>query len=441
MTPQQPLVTQQAAALPRSFAVLMSAQFVSALADNAVLIVAIAMLEARGSQPWLAPVLKLLFTVSYVVFACWVGRIADAYPKARVMMLTNGIKAAGCVLLLTGTHPLAAYALIGLGAAAYSPAKYGLMVQTLPVQQLIRGNAWLEGLTIASVIAGTLMGGALVSREFAAFAAPGGGSVINTEHVLHIAAMVVLGMYAFAALINLWLPMSMPESRDTSAPLNHPVSHFVQSLQLLAADPLGRISLAVTTLLWGVGAAMQFVALDWGREALSLTLDRASILQGVVAVGVAIGAFIAAKRVSLHAAPRILPLGIAIGPVLLLLLPVEQVWPAALLLAGVGAMAGFFVVPMNALLQHRGFELAGSGQSIAVQNFCENLSVIAMLASYAGMRGSGVPLVWIVAIFALGTALAMAVIVLWYRTHHEVSTDKHSDNNQNGLYTPLSNEE
>jgi MFS family permease len=438
MTPQQPLNTQQAAALPRSFAVLMSAQFVSALADNAVLIVAIAMLEARGSEPWLAPVLKLLFTVSYVVFACWVGRIADAYPKARVMMLTNGIKAAGCLLLLTGTHPLAAYALIGLGAAAYSPAKYGLMVQTLPLQQLIRGNAWLEGLTIASVIVGTLMGGVLVSREFAALVTLGSTSVLNTERLLNIAAMVVLGLYAFAALINLWLPFSIPESRDTPARLDHPVSHFAQSLRLLATDPLGRISLAVTTLLWGVGAAMQFVALDWGREALSLTLDRASILQGVVALGVAVGAFIAAKRVSLHVAPRILPLGIAIGPLLLLLLPVEQVWLAALLLAGVGAMAGFFVVPMNALLQYRGFELAGSGQSIAVQNFCENLSVIAMLAGYAGMRASGVPLGWIVAIFALGTAAVMVVIMLWHRKQHEVYTDYCTLNKHKNLYTPLS---
>jgi MFS family permease len=398
--------------LQRSFALLMAAQFVSALADNAVLIVAIAMLEDRGSPIWLAPLLKLLFTLSYVLFAFAVGRIADAHPKARVMMAANALKAGGCVLLLAGMHPLPAYALIGLGAALYSPAKYGLMVELLPAPLLVRGNAWLEGLTIASVILGALCGGFLVSPEFESllFAMP-----FDAGDAAWAGAAAVLALYALAAAINLLLPRLMPASPAAGTPTLPPLAHFRHDLRVLASDPRGGMSLAVTTLLWGVGAAMQFVALDWGREVLGLGLDRSSILQGVVAFGVALGAVAAARSITLDRTERILPLGVAFGPLLLLMLPVQTLAPACVMLALAGAFAGFFVVPMNALLQHRGYALVNSGQSIAVQNFCENLSVIAMLGLYAGTRAAGIALPWVVAGFALLVSLLMALIVWRHR--------------------------
>lgn len=400
--------------MPRGFVPLMLAQFISALADNAVLIVAIALLAARGEPGWMAPLLKFGFIASYVVFALVVGLLADAWSKPRVMMITNALKAIGCALMLAEAPPLAAYALIGFGAAAYSPAKYGLMVELLPASRLVTANAWLEALTIAAVIIGTLAGGALISPEFAALI---GEPAARTPRALAAALVVVLLLYALAAGANLFIPDSGRRYHVPHADLRGMVGAFAHAFVTLARDPAGRISLAVTTLLWGVGTVLQFVVLDWGRQALSLSLDRASMLQGVVAVGVAAGAVFAARTVPLARVLAILPFGVLLGPLLLGMLPIKTLVLALPMMAVMGAAAGFFIVPMNALLQHRGIMLLNAGQSIAVQNFCENLSVMAMLAAYAGLRRSGLPIEWIV--LALGFLISLAMIAIG--VHHRAS--------------------
>jgi MFS family permease len=394
------------APVPRGFATLLAAQFLSALADNTLLIVAIAALVATASPAWMTPILKFLFIASYVLLAFVVGAIADAMLKSRVMLITNGLKAAGCVLLMAGVHPLAAYALVGMGAAAYSPAKYGLLVELLPPQRLVEANAWLEALTIGAVIVGAVLGGALVSPEFAGLL---GEPEARTPKALKAATCVVLLMYASAAAVNLFVPDSGRQYDKQPMRMNVLAIQFWRALCSLWRDPQGQLSLSVTTLLWGVGAVLQFVVLVWAQASLHLGLDRASMLQGVVAVGVAAGAVIAARTVRLCDVLRILPFGVVLGPLILLLLPSHTLASATVVLALLGLAAGFFVVPMNALLQHRGAVVMNAGQSIAVQNFCENLSVMAMLGTYAAMHQAGVS----IDIIATGLALVTAVLIGW----------------------------
>jgi MFS family permease len=393
------------APVARGFAILMATQFLSALADNTLLIVAIATLMSAASPAWMTPILKFLFIASYVLLAFVVGALADAMPKSRVMLLTNAFKGAGCLLLMLGLHPLAAYALVGMGAAAYSPAKSGLLVELLPAERLVEANAWLEGLTIGAVIAGALAGGALVSPEFARLL---GEPWARSPVALHGAAAVVLALYCAAALANLFVPESGRQYATQPLQAHVLARRFGQSLARLWRDPQGQLSLSVTTLLWGVGAVLQFVVLAWSQDVLHLGLDRASMLQGVVAVGVALGAIVAARTVKLRDVPGIVQYGVVLGPLILLLLPVRDLPAAVAVLALLGMAAGFFVVPMNALLQHRGAVVLNAGQSIAVQNFCENLSVMLLLALYAGAHQGGVSINVIAAALALLTAFTIA---------------------------------
>jgi MFS transporter, LPLT family, lysophospholipid transporter len=399
-------------AMPRGFVALMIAQSLSALADNAILIIAIALLEARDAPLWTTPFLKFVFIASFVVFAFAVGSFADAMPKARVMLLTNGIKGTGCLLMLAGVHPLMAYALIGFGAAAYSPAKYGLLTELLPASRLVAANAWLEGLTIASVILGTFVGGLLVSAEFAHLV---GEPAARTSAALGAAVLTAFVLYIAAATVNLLIPDSGLRYRSASARPRELALVFRNALRTLLRDPAGRVSLLVTTLLWGVGATLQFVVIDWGRERLELPLDRAAMLPGVVVIGVAVGAMLAARWVRLERTFAILPLGLLLGPLVISIIPFQSPAIVGTLLFINGIAAGCFIVPMNAMLQHRGYLLVNAGQAIAVQNFCENFSVMAMLCVYAILRGADVPLVAIV--IALGAFMTTAIASI--RRHWE----------------------
>jgi hypothetical protein len=259
------LLSLRGARMTRGFTPLMSAQFLSALADNAVLVIAIALLARIDAPGWMTPMLKFVFIGSYVLFAIAVGAFADTMPKARVMLITNAVKGAGCLLLLAGLHPLAAYALIGLGAAAYSPAKYGLLTELLPPARLVAANAWLEGLTIASVILGTVLGGVLVSPEFAR--AVGVGQA-GGEAALQSAVACAFVLYIGAAVVNLLIPDSGRRYSGHPARAADLFHAFARSLTVLLADERGRLSLLTTSLLWGIGATLQFVVIDWGREAL-----------------------------------------------------------------------------------------------------------------------------------------------------------------------------
>ena len=401
--------------MPRGVAMLLGAQFFSALADNALLVIAIAQLDAIHAPAWMTPFLKFFFIASFVVLALFTGYVADRLPKSRVMMITNGLKALGCALLLTGLHPVAAYGLIGIGAAMYSPAKYGLLLELLPASRLVAANAWFEGLSIAAVILGTGLGGVLISAEFQGLLAQL-GSVVAAVPALQLSTAAVLAVYGMSAITNLFVPESGVQPRIGAQKPAELARSFGVAFMLLLRDPQARVALMVTGLLWGFGAVLQFVIIDWGRLGLGLSLDRASMLPAMVALGAEGGAFYAARTITLDRALGILPAGLLFGPLVMMLLPLTSIPLVCLLMAGTGAVAGFFVVPMNAMLQHRGYKLMNAGQSIAVQNFCENASIMLMLALYAGVRGTPLPLEWVITGLCATVTLALLAIIQHHRS-------------------------
>src|ERR671919_2715054 len=410
----------------RGFYIIMAAQFFSSLADNALLVAAIALLMQADAPSWLTPYLKFFFVISYVALAPYVGAFADRLPKGQVMFIANTVKIAGCLLMLWGVDPLIAYAVVGLGAAAYSPAKYGILTEYLPHRQLVVANGWIEGLTVASIILGTMLGGLLihvrVSGMLLTWDIPLLETAIDTPAEAAIAIIVVV--YAIAALFNLEVP-------NTGVALKKLPTHPVDTLKdfwrcngHLWRDRLGQISLAVTTLFWGAGATLQFIVIEWGRAALGFDLSKAAILQGVSAFGIAVGAILASIWVALDRSVRVIPLGIAMGLIVIVMNLVNQAWLAMLLMVFIGALAGFFVVPMNALLQHRGHHLVGAGRSIAVQNFNENSSILVMIALYSLLLNAGYSIYTVIVVFGLFVSGTMTVVQLWYWRNRRLHADE-----------------
>jgi MFS family permease len=414
----------------RGFYIIMAAQFFSALADNALLIAAISMLRDIQSPAQYEPLLKLFFTVSYVALAAFVGAFADSMAKGRVMLISNTIKIAGCFMMLVATVPmldvlgiplyyyvLLSYAIVGLGAAAYSPAKYGILTEYLPHDKLVIANGWIEGLTVAAIILGTVLGGVLinptVSAHLLAIDLPAIETSIDTP--AEVAMLVISLLYLVAALFNLFIPDTGVDHKPLHRNPVYLMHEFWHCVRLLWRDKLGQISLAVTTLFWGAGATLQFIVLKWADKALGLPLDKATVLQGVVALGIAVGAVIAAKAVSLDKSVKVLPVGITMGIVVMGMIFVTGLPVALVMMVAVGAMAGFFVVPMNALLQHRGHILMGAGHSIAVQNFNENTSILAMLGLYALLVYLDLSIYVVIVIFGVFVSLTMFLVGIWHR--------------------------
>ena len=416
------------------FYTIMAAQFFSSLADNALLIAAIALLRELHEPAWMTPALKQSFVVSYVVLAPLVGAFADSMPKGRVMLFTNAIKILGCALMLIEAHPLAAYALVGLGAAAYSPAKYGILTELLPPHQLVVANGWIEGTTVGSIILGVLLGGTLISDKVALALLGFDMPMIDTpiDSPPEAAIAVIMSVYLIAALFNWFIPDTGVDHRVPSKNPFYLIREFSHCVALLWRDRLGQISLATTTLFWGAGATLQFIVIDWAARALSLNLSQASMLQGVVAVGIALGAVIAAKFVTLRSAVSVLPIGAAMGVVVMVMVLVHYIPLAMVLMVAIGACAGFFVVPMNALLQHRGHVLMGAGHSIAVQNFNENIGILVMVGLYALMVRSGMAVSTAIILFGVFVTGSMLLVMWRHRANqrefdslHLIGMDKH----------------
>lgn len=397
--------------MPPGLHLLIAAQFTSALADNALLIVAIARLQQQGLPAWWAPLLKFSFTIAYVVLAPLVGPLADAGPKARLMMAMNALKVVGVVALLAGLNPLAAYGLIGVAAAAYAPAKYGLLTELVPPGQLVRANGWIEVSTVCAILFGALLGGALVSSIAAGWVQ----QVLPGVAALDLAAALLLGVYALAGLLNLGIPASSVRHRRQPGSPRALWRGFARAQRRLWRDAEGGMSMSVTTLFWGAAAVLQFALLQWAVDALGLSLGQGVGLQAVVAVGIIVGAALAGRWVPLRRAARVLPLGIAMG----LAVPVVgwvTHWPWAVpLLLLVGTLGGALLVPLNALLQHRGQTLLSAGRSIGVQNANENLGVLLMLGLYAALVGLHIDVRALITGLGLTVATAMTVLTLRQR--------------------------
>lgn len=417
------------------FYTIMAAQFFSSLADNALLIAAIALLYQLQAPAWMTPLLKLFFVLSYVLLAAFVGAFADSRPKGNVMFWTNSIKIVGCMTMLFTLHPLAAYAIVGFGAAAYSPAKYGILTELLPPEKLVVANGWIEGLTVGSIILGTVLGGALISNKLStmllSFDLPFFDTGVDTPP--EAAICVIAFIYLIAAGFNLKIPDTGARYAKQEKNIVRLIKDFKHCFDTLWKDRLGQISLSVTTLFWGAGATLQFIVLKWAESALGMSLSEGAILQAVVAFGVAGGSIWAASHIPLKKSLNVLIYGVMMGALVMVmaiynrdLLPDVVInlglfkIPLYLLIAYVflitiGWLAGYFVVPMNALLQHRGHVLLSAGHSIAVQNFNENLSVLAMLCLYAVLIWLDVPISIVIVMFGSFVALVMIQIIRWHK--------------------------
>ena len=413
--------------MKRGFYTIMSAQFFSSLADNALFVAAVELIRISGGAEWERAALVPIFAVFYVMLAPLVGAFADALPKGKVMFISNAIKVVGCLMMLFGTHPLLSYAIVGLGAAAYSPAKYGILTELLPASQLVKANGWIEGLTIASIILGILLGGILLgpamSERLLSFDLPGIDTGIDTAPEAAIG--IIIFVYLLAAWFNTRIPHTGVEMRPMRAdPARSVVSNTLSLLpdfwacnSRLWRDKLGQISLSTTTLFWGAGGNLKFIVLAWAAVALGYNTTQASALTGVVAIGTAVGAVVASMRMRLDMATKVIPLGIAMGLLLILMVFISNIWVAIPFLIILGGLGGYLVVPMNALLQHRGHNLMGAGRSIAVQNFNEQACILALGAFYSLSLKFGLSVFGAITAFGLVVAGVMWLIQRWHQNN------------------------
>jgi len=402
--------------MKRGFFTIMSAQFFSSLADNALFVGAVQLLRSSQAPEWQQAALVPMFALFYVVLAPFVGAFADAYPKGRVMLVSNGIKIVGCLMMLFGSHPLMSYAIVGLGAAAYSPAKYGILTELLPSSQLVKANGWIEGLTIASIILGVLLGGQMVGPNIAPYLLSLDLPFLETgiDTAPEAAISVLILVYLLAAWFNTRIPDTGVDMRPLPRNLITLLPDFWHCNMRLWKDKLGQISLSTTTLFWGVSGNLRYIVLAWASVALGYTVTQASALVGVVAIGTAVGAVAASLRMRLEHATLVIPLGIGMGVLVLLLNFIDNVWVAAPFLILLGGLGGFLVVPMNALLQHRGHNLMGAGRSIAVQNFNEQACILLLGGLYSLSTGMGLSAFGAISAFGILVAGFMWLIKRWH---------------------------
>ena len=381
----------------KGFIPLLIAQFLSALADNALLFAAIALLAKIKSPHWHQPLLLQFFVISYIILAPFVGGIADAYPKGRVMFYSNAIKFIGSLAMLLGMQPLYAYAIVGVGAAAYSPAKYGILTELLPPKELVMANGWMEGSTVFAIILGSIIGGALAQFDPL------------------VAIIIITGLYLLAAIFNRYIP-ALPV--DHKLPKKNPlymIKDFWHAFKILWKDPEGQLSLAVTTLFWGAGASLRLIVIAWAGYALQFNLEESTRLTAMVALGIAIGSVIAARYISLKDSVRVLPAGILMGGFVITMTIIHDWQIAALIFLFIGALCGFFIVPLNALLQHRGHILIGAGHSIAVQNFNENIGILLLSGTYTWMVREEFSINSIILLLGLFVSVTMLAIYKHYK--------------------------
>jgi MFS family permease len=401
--------------MPKGFFYLISAQFASGLADNALLILGIAFLHEQGYPGWWAPLLKFSFTLSYVFLAPLMGPLADAFSKAKLMACMNALKVVGVAFIFTSFHPMLAFAIAGMAASAYAPAKYGLVTETVPADQLVKANGWLEVTVVMAVILGTACGGLLVASKSFVWMSTLNlsfiellGLSLETQYAGPLLSLIVI--YSIAGLLNFGIPsVNIRYVQQSMKPIAL-FKNFIQSNRILWQDPVGKLSLAVTTLFWGIGAVVQFAVLLWAKESLNMPLEQASLLQAVVAFGVIFGAGMAGHCVALQNAYKVLPLGLWLGLSLPALAFSTSLWMAIPLMLITGFAGGMLMVPMNALLQNRGYTLLTAGRSIAVQGFNENASVMVMLGVYSGLLALELPLQWVMVI--MGSVMTLGIIYL-----------------------------
>ena len=380
----------------RGMVAVLAAQFLSALADNALLFAAIALLKSQQAAAWQTPLLQEAFVLAFILLAPFVGPFADHIPKGRAMLLANAMKLIGAALMLSGAHPLLAYSLVGIGAAAYSPAKYGILRELVSAGKLVKANSLIEGSTIVAILLGAVLGGMLADWS------------------VQGALASVVGVYLLAALSNLLIPRLPAAHVQTQFSPAVLVKDFACALRTLIRNRDARFSLLGTSVFWGAGSTLRFLLVAWVPVALLITDNTMpATLSGVVAIGIALGAAAAARFVNLSNVNRALPAGIAIGLLIMVFAHVASMPTTIAMLVLIGACGGFYVVPLNALLQERGHETVGAGHAIAVQNFFENLTMLLMIGVYVLLIKSGISVVTAATGFGALVLVGIGLLAWW----------------------------
>ncbi|HWW80219.1 MAG TPA: lysophospholipid transporter LplT [Steroidobacteraceae bacterium] len=378
----------------RGMIAVLVAQFLSAMADNALLFGALALLKSEHYPDWAAPLLQEFFVGAYIILAPFAGPFADSLPKGRVMLMANGLKLVGALGICVGVNPFLAYGLVGAGAAAYSPAKYGILSELTSKENLVKANSLIESSTIAAILAGAIAGGAL------------------SDWSVSGALALVTVCYGVAAAANLLIPRLPPAHRLASFSVTEVFRDFAKATVTLVRNPDTRFSMTGTSLFWAAGSTLRFLLVAWVPVALGLTDNSTpAYLNAVVAVGIVIGAGLAGKYVTLDKAERALPAGVLLGVAVCVLAFTTHLPMAYTIMVVIGACGGFFVVPLNALLQERGHRTVGTGHAIAVQNLAENAAMLVMVGLYTLAVRAGAPIISLAAGF--GAALALSIGTLW----------------------------
>lgn len=374
---------------------VLTAQFFSALADNAILIAAIAIVKSQG-LPNLIPLLQESFIAPFILLAPFVGQISDGFPKGRVMLFGNSLKLAGAIAMLSGINPISAYALIGIGAAVYSPAKYGILSQMFASASLVRANGMMEGSTIVAILLGVVLGGWLADQS------------------LDGAFTGVMAAYTLALLANLFIPRLPVEKAFVDFNPWSLIKQFFTSLSILFKNPDSRFSLLGTAVFWGSGTTLRLMLFAWVPAALLITDNQTPAnLMGAVSIGIVLGAVGAGLWVSLANVNRALIGGLLLGPAVLALALAHDLYFAVAVMIIIGLCGGFFVVPLNALLQERGHETIGAGNALAVQNFIENLAMLGFVGGYSLAISMGVSISTSVTGFGLILLMVISVLAVF----------------------------
>ncbi|MBP2168117.1 LPLT family lysophospholipid transporter-like MFS transporter [Erwinia toletana] len=387
LTDEQPL-------LSRGMMAVIAAQFLSAFGDNALLFATLAVIKNQLYPDWSQPVLQMVFVATYIILAPFVGQIADSFAKGRVMMFANGLKLLGALVICFGLNPFVGYALVGVGAAAYSPAKYGILSEITSGEKLVKANGLMEASTIAAILLGSVAGGVLADWHLLAALI-----ACVLAYGLAVAANLLIPKLAAARAGQSWHPLTMSRS-------------FFHACRVLWRNGETRFSLVGTSLFWGAGVTLRFLLVLWVPVALGITdLSTPTQLNAMVAIGIVFGAAAAAKLVTLKTVGRCMPAGVLIGVAVVIFAVQHSLLNAYLLLVIIGVLGGFFVVPLNALLQERGKATVGAGNAIAVQNLGENSAMLIMLGLYSLAIKLGAPPV--AAGIGFGALFALAIAMLW----------------------------
>ncbi len=377
----------------RGMIAVLSAQFLSALADNALLFAAIALLLSNSAPSWQIPMLQEFFVVAFILLAPFVGPFADGFPKGRVMLIANMLKFIGASTMLLGLNPLLSYGLVGLGAAAYSPAKYGILSELVSDKDLVKANGMMEGSTIVAILLGAVAGGMLADNS------------------VNLALITVCSCYLAAAFANTLIPRLPAFKQNQAFAFYTLVNNFIHALKTLFANRDARLSLLGTSVFWGAGSTLRLLLVAWVPVALHITdLSMPANLSGAVAIGIAVGAAIAASTITLQKVQRVLPVGMMIGLLIIAFAQLSNLYLAIAFLIMIGAAGGFYVVPLNALLQERGHETVGAGNAVAVQNFFENCTMLTLVGIYVVMEKNGLPIVQIATIFGAVIFISISLI-------------------------------